>query len=130
MMIRLISKHTRWGGWRKCSHSHPLKYSKSIAHDEGSLFDAASFVVDNDLAQSPSQRTLLNAYTGVDDAELRSFVQDMHRRVFLENVEIDSAEVDADVEFLTQAFSISGDEAVVLKLYVAALLQFPDVLFY
>ena len=92
--------------------------------------DAASFVVDNDLAQSPSQRTLLNAYTGVDDAELRSFVQDMHRRVFLENVEIDSAEVDADVEFLTQAFSISGDEAVVLKLYVAALLQSPDVLFY
>ena len=32
----------------------------------------------------------------------------MHRRVFLENVEIDSAEVDADVEFLTQAFSIVG----------------------
>ena len=46
--------------------------------------DAASFVVDNDLAQSPSQRTLLNAYTGVDDVELRGFVQDMHRRVFLE----------------------------------------------
>ena len=42
--------------------------------------DAASFVVDNDLAQSPSQRTLLNAYTGTDDVELRGFVQDMHRR--------------------------------------------------
>ena len=27
------------------------------------------------------------------------FVQDMHRRVFLEDVAIDSAEVDADVEF-------------------------------
>ena len=92
--------------------------------------DAASFVVDNDLAQSPSQRTLLNAYTGADDAELRSFVQDMHRRVFLEDVEIDSAEVDADVEFLEQAFSLSGNEAVALKLYVAALLQSPDVLFY
>ena len=92
--------------------------------------DAASFVVDNDLAQSPSQRTLLNAYAGADDAELRSFVQDMHRRVFLEDVAIDSAEVDADVEFLAQAFSIGGNETVALKLYVAALLQSPDVLFY
>ena len=42
----------------------------------------------------------------------------------------DSAEVDADVDFLAQAFSIGGNEAVALKLYVAALLQSPDVLFY
>ena len=48
----------------------------------------------------------------------------------MQDIGLDSTDVDADVEFLEQAFAISGDQAVALKLYVAALLQSPDVLFY
>ena len=118
------------GGWRKCRHSHPLKYSESIAHDEGGLFDAVSFVVDNDLAQSPSQRTLLNAYTQKWMTQSYVVLYKICIAEYLEDVAIDSAEVDADALILAQAFSIGGNEAVALKLYVAALLQSPDVLFY
>ena len=92
--------------------------------------DAAGFVVDFDLAQPIANRKLLMAYTGNSEAEIRVLLQDLHRRILLEDLALDSAELDDSFAFVQSALATTSDPKDALKLFVAAMLQSPDVLFY
>ena len=92
--------------------------------------DAAGFVVDYDLSQPPGNRRLLSSYTGNTEPEIRATLQDLHRRILLEDLAADSPEIDESLAFVQSAFAINSSQEDALKLFVAALLQSPDILFY
>lgn len=92
--------------------------------------DAAGFVVDYDLSQPPGNRRLLSSYTGNTEPELRATLQDLHRRILLEDLAADSPEIDESLAFVQAAFAINSSQEDAMKLFVAALLQSPDILFY